>query len=273
MHCAYWRLTHDPFLAIGAHHAWFPAGDHDEALSRMLYAVERSHRCGMIWGDTGLGKSRLLQEIGRQTKRPSTRVVYIDLTGLDRIELAIALANGCGAGFDATVSAAAAWVFLEDWLRGRAAVTGHVVWLLDNVDTTAESVEPDVLRLARLAERTHTVSTMILAMQRPGLTEQLHSFADFVVELTPWSHDESREFVTRLLTSTDGSPDLFTEGAWEILCDAGNGYPLRLMRIAEVALVAGCALEASHLDADILAAVVHQLGWARTKSRAMLPVA
>lgn len=272
MHCAYWRLTHDPFQANSPDHAWFPSGDHDEALSRMLYVIERGHRCGMVWGPTGIGKSRLLREIRRQIPHLSTTIVSADLTGLNRSDFALALANACGAGLKPTTSSATAWTYLEDWVRGRAAVQGRVVWILDELDTAAESIEPDALRLARLAERSRTASTMILALQRPGLTVQLSSFADFIVELTPWSADESRAFVSHALDSVGGSTDIITDDAWDVLLDAAAGNPQRLMRITEVGLVAGCVMETSELTADLLTAVVHQLGWEVTEHRAMLTV-
>ncbi len=261
MHAAYWQLTHDPFAPRGRETAWFPAGDHDEALSRMLYVMERTHRCGMIWGDRGLGKSRLLRELRRQGASRSTSLVPVDLTGLNRAEFVNALANACGAGLKATASVATAWTFLEDWLIGRAAVSHRVVWLLDELDATAESLECDVLRLARLGERIRVTNTIIFAVQRPGLTEHLAGYADFAVGLTPWSPEESREFITQILVSAGGGEAMLTEDAWELLLEAGWGNPQRLMRITEVALIAGAALEADEITGELLSAVVHQLGW------------
>lgn len=270
MHCDYWRLTHDPFRPHEVEHAWSPAGDHDEALSRMLYVVERGHRCGMVTGTEGSGKSRLLRELRRQVPKAATTLISVDLTGTTRSEFAATLVHACGCGVAPTAPAPAAWTALEDWLIGRAALHRRVVWLLDGIDAAAESVETDLLRLSRLAERSRVTGTLLLAVQRPGLLEQLTPFADFVVELTPWDGNESRQFVTQALVSAGGTESMLTEEAWDELIDAGQGNPRRLMRIAEVALLAGCAMEATELTGDLLSAVVHQLGWETTASHTML---
>jgi type II secretory pathway predicted ATPase ExeA len=272
MHTAHGLLKHNPFDTHGPDRAWFPGGDHDEALSRMLYLVERGHGCGVVWGDHSIGKSRLLREIRRQSRQPSTTVLSLDVTGLSRSELAVTLANQCGAGFPAQTSSLMAWTALEDWLRGRAALHHHVVLLIDELDAAAESLESELLRLVRLLERTQTPGTMILAVQRPGWIEQLSTLADFVMELPAWDDDDSRSFIEQSLRNAGGSADMIADSAWPELLAAGHGHPRRLMRIMEVALLAGGVLESSQLSAELIAAVVHQLGWQSAETPHMLPV-
>lgn len=272
MHCDYWQLTHDPFRTNSLERAWFPAGDHDEALSRMLYVIERRCPCGLIWGGTGLGKSRLLHEIHRNIPRSSATVLPVDLTGLNRSDFALALVNTSGTGLIPAESASTAWSILEDWLLGRAAMNMPIVWLFDALDAAGESIERDVLRLARLAARAHVSNTIIVTLQNLGLTEQIAAFADFKVELTPWTAEESREFVLRTLLSAGGSTDIIAEDAWDLLLDAGQGHPQRLLRMLEVALIAGSVMEAPQITAELLAAVVNQLGWSEIAPVSMLSV-
>ncbi len=261
MYCDYWQLTRDPFRTNSPDRPWFPAGDQDEAISRMLYVIERGYPCGLIWGGSGLGKSRILHEIRRQVPQSSRTVFSLDVTGLSRSDFAVALANAGGAGLPANASASIAWNHLEDWLLGRAAMNVKTVWLLDALDAAGESVELDVLRLARSAARAHAAHTIILTLQRPGLAERLQTFADFTVELTPWTAEESREFVLQTLLSAGGSDEMIATDVWDLLLDAGQGNPQRLLRMLEVALIAGSVMEVPQIDADLLAAVVHQLGW------------
>lgn len=259
MHAAHEKLTYDSFR--GSDPAWFPAGDHDEALSRMLYLIERGYRCGMVCGASGSGKTRTLQEIGRHISKAGTAVRRLDLTGFSRADFVITLANACGAGLKSTASASAAWSFLEDWLAGRVALNGRAVWLLDEVDAAAESVALDILRLARLAARHGVMNSIILTVERPGLAQPLADFSDFMVTLSPWSTDESREFITMQLQAAGKPESLLDDEAWDELLHAGQGNPQRLLRITAITLAAGEALGVSRLSSDLLSAVIHQLGW------------
>ncbi len=272
MHAEHRQLPHNPVDDFGSDTAWFPGGDHDEALSRMLYLVERGHGCGLIWGETGAGKSRLLREIQRQVRTPSTTVISLDLSGLSRADFTAGLLNQCGVGNSLTAAMSAAWIVLEDWLCGRTALQNRVVWLFDGLDAAAEALEPELLRLARLVERTQTRSTMIITVPGPGLIDHRGSFADFVAELSPWDHDDSRAFIEHFLKNAGGSTDMVAESAWSELLAAGQGNPRRLLRIMEVALAAGGALGTPQLSTELITAVIHQLGWTAHEAVRMMPV-
>lgn len=261
MHAVHWQPTHNPFDTHGSDRAWFPAGDHDEALSRMLYLVERGCGCGLVRGAHGFGKSRLLREIHQQVRSAATTIIPLNLTGMDRTSFAVLCASGCSAGFDATTASSVAWTYLEDWLRGRAAVHGRVIWLFDDFDVTRESLAPEVLRLGRLAERICARNVLIVAGQRVDDDAALTAFADFTTRLTAWDEFTSREFVTQILTDAGRPADLITDAAWAELLTAAAGNPQRLLRIMEVALVAGGVLESAHITSELITAVADQLGW------------
>src|SRR5262249_31058507 len=161
----------------------------------------------------------------------------------------------CGFAPSVETSTARAWQDIEAWLHGRAALRSGVTWLIDEFDAAAESPETDVERLIRLAERTGARCSVIVALQRPGLASRLADLSDFLVELTPWNHADSRRFIHAALASAEAPTALFTEDGLDALIDDADGLPSRLLRIAEVALIAGRVLEAEQLDAELIHAV------------------
>ncbi|HET6422295.1 MAG TPA: hypothetical protein VFG20_01350 [Planctomycetaceae bacterium] len=253
-------------------HAWFPGGDHDEALSRMMYLVERGEGCGLIRGPAGSGRSRLLHELHRQSRLASTVVVPLNVTGWDRTMFPVAVANACGAINDAAASPTVAWTGLEDWLRGRTVVQGRVLWLFDDFDLARESLEPEFGRLARLAERTHTPSVLIATVADETSLEVLRRWVDFTVELTPWDADTSREFVEQTLLTDGPARVMIDDDAWEELIVAGEGRPSRLLRLMEVAVLAREVMQADSISAELIHAVAGQLGGTSHASARMLPV-
>lgn len=271
MQTAHWSPTHNPFDTRGPDRAWFPGGDHDEALSRMLYLVECGRGCGLIHGTSGSGKSRLLREIQKQARNAATTIVPLNLTGVDRTTFAVLCANGGGAGLDAMTAPSVVWTFLEDWLRGRALVRRRVIWLFDDLDAARESLAPELMRLGRIGERTGVSSVMIVAGQQSHGDAALTTFADFVMELTPWDESTSREFVAQILTDAGRSADVITDAAWSELMTAAEGNPQRLLRMMEIALVAGGVLESAQVTSELMTAVADQLGWSARRAM-FLPV-
>lgn len=266
------HLADNPFTPQGTNRNWFPGGDHEEALSRMLYLAERGDGNGLLCGPRGSGKTRLLRELRQQVRSASRTVVELNVSGWDRGAFIVAAANAGGAMLPPTASAPAAWNALEDWLRGRAAVRQRVVWLLDDVDCAAESLAIDLQRLARLAEMASTPCVIITTMEHEDEETAWRANVDFVVKLTSWDDETCHRFIEQLLEGAGGSSDMLEPAAWEELLSAGQGQPSRLLRMMEVAVLASRALEAEQVTVDLIAAVAQQLGWGSGRTHARFPV-
>lgn len=266
------HLVDNPFTPQGANRTWFPGGDHEEALSRMLYLAERGSGNGVLCGPRGSGKSCLLRELRRQVRSAARTVIELNVSGWDRGAFCVAAANAGGAMLPPTASAQAAWNALEDWLRGRAAVRQRVVWLLDDVDCAAESLAIDLQRLARLAEMASTPGVIITTMEHEDQETAWRANVDFVVELTPWDDETSHRFIEQSLERAGGSSEMLEPAAWDELLSAGQGQPSRLLRMMEVAVLASRALEAEQVTVDLITAVSQQLGWGSGRSRSRMHI-
>lgn len=256
---SFWHLTASPF-ADRRGGPFFPGGDHEEALARLLYAAEEQRGAGIVYGPAGVGTSRVLQEVRRQLPRRGRVCLQGDLTGVSVEEFASRLVRWTGASPLLDRS----WERFEDWSRGQARLGRQQVWLFDEADAARESLESELLRLLRLNEATRAASTMLLAVGHPGVMERLIERAEFVIELTPWDPEDSQSFVATALRRVGGTEDILTADGWDALIEAAAGLPLRLQQLTEVALVAGSVLQASRLDGELVSAVAQQLGWAST---------
>jgi len=266
------HLADNPFASHGPDRNWFAGGDHEEALSRMLYLAERGVGSGVICGVSGSGKTQLLRELRRELRSSSRTIVELNVAGWDRTTFVVAVANACGAMLSPAAPVQIAWAAVEDWLRGRSAVRNRVVWLLDDVDCAAESLMTELRRLARLSESTSTPSVFIAAMEQDDSEPAWRANVDFVMELTPWDDDTSRGFIEELLRGAGGSRDMLDPAAWEELLAAGQGVPARLLRMMEVTVLASRAMDAEQVSVELMTAVAHQLGWSDHRSHSRLPV-
>ncbi|HUQ68467.1 MAG TPA: ATP-binding protein, partial [Planctomycetaceae bacterium] len=101
-----------------------------EALSRLLFVVENQRDFAVLCGPVGVGKTRLLEELQRQSRSTGRSVVRIDAGGLDRRELPQALLAACQTWSDPR----SAWKTLEDVIAGRGLSGNGGVWIVDHIE-------------------------------------------------------------------------------------------------------------------------------------------
>ena len=71
MYTKYWGLQESPFRGSLDPRYYFNSPSHDEALARLQFVVENQRRLALTLGDSGSGKSLLLQIYARPTNGSS----------------------------------------------------------------------------------------------------------------------------------------------------------------------------------------------------------
>ena len=68
----HWGLRSDPFPDRDA--LYVPLPGHQEAVARLVHAIEAGHRLAVLAGASGLGKTRVLRQALAEARTPSRRV-------------------------------------------------------------------------------------------------------------------------------------------------------------------------------------------------------
>src|SRR5260370_40516061 len=80
---AHWGLTEAPFRGAFDARFFYESPTHEEALARLQFLVEERQRLGLLLGETGTGKSMLLEVFARNLRRNGSQVANISLAGAD----------------------------------------------------------------------------------------------------------------------------------------------------------------------------------------------
>ena len=97
---------------------------------------------------------------------------------------------------------------------------------------------------------------LLPAIERmPGLEERL----GVKCLLRPLTIDETASYVSHRLQSAGAKRALFEQNAWETLFDLTQGFPRRINRLCDLALLIGFAEERSGISSEQLEAVHHEL--------------
>ncbi len=111
MLCSHWGLRRDPFGEVGVGYVSTPT--HDEAVARILHAVEAGERRVTLTASTGLGKTTVLAAALKRLHLPRRRIARV-VAPLDGTSLLAELAGGLGMATGRLADRANAWRTLSD---------------------------------------------------------------------------------------------------------------------------------------------------------------
>jgi type II secretory pathway predicted ATPase ExeA len=263
MYQAYWGLGQPPFRANLDPRFFYQAPTQDEALARLHFLVEEGRTLGLLLGESGSGKSLLLEVFALALGQVGRQRALVDLVGLDPHEFLWLLAGQLGIEIGST---AAEFVL-------QRAVTDHIIanryqqiatiLLLDDADEAHAEVLDQIVRLAQFDVSREARLTIVLTA-RPqrvyDLGVRLLELADLRIDLEGWEADDTAAFVKRALTEAGRSTPIFSEAALGRLHELTGGTPRRVKQLADLALLAGAGQNLAQIEPNTLDSVFHELG-------------
>lgn len=248
MYRAHWGLSRDAFPSGITRDRFFVAGAQTEALARLRYVVEGRRRFALLVGEHGSGKSALLDAFARERRQFATRTALFSAAGLTAADLYWQFAAAVAIGPQTLHSPARLFQKLADFAMTARLQRAHVLLLLDDMDQAGPDFVTQLARLANTEAATPWL-TVVLATT-PAASDRLGgALLDAVemrVEVEPWDQAETVCYVQHALVAAGRDEPVFTEEALASLFALSDGYPRRVNRIAERALIIS-ALEAAQV--------------------------
>ncbi len=240
---------------------FYESPTHQEALSRLHFLVEHRRRLGLLLGDSGSGKSRLLQVIAGQLRRQGSVVAHVNLIGCVPRELLWSLAAQLGTNPADDEPLFTLWRDVADCLSENRIQQRPTVILLDDADHAASEVLTHIERLLHADASTESRLTLIVAAQRGRLAQlgpRLLDEAELRIELEFWDEDDTAAFLHESSTSHNQAT-AFNPSAAACLHQLGRGVPRRVGQLAELARLAGAGSQLCHIDAQTVEGVYEEL--------------
>jgi general secretion pathway protein A len=262
MYANYWGLAESPFKNTLESRWFYESPGHEEALARLMFLVEHRRRCGVLSGPSGTGKSLVLELLRREAGRSGGEVALVDVleTGGREMLWEVLATLGLSPGFDD--SQYGLWRRLHDHVLANRSARVPLVLIFDHFDRAHSDCVIAVERLQRLSSGAHSGLTLILGVgneRAAGLGRTLRDISDLRIELAPFDREQTQQYVETLLARAGSDRPLFDQSALDHLFDETRGVPRALNRLCDLALLAGMADQATHVDATIVSAAAEEL--------------
>jgi general secretion pathway protein A len=264
MQLDHWQLNESPFRSVLDPERFYPGSSHDEALARLEYLVDARRRLGVLLGESGVGKSLILQVAAERLARKDCVVATVDAVGLGTRELLWQLAANLGAAPRDTSDMVHLWRLVADRVAENRMQNIGTVLIVDDAGQTGPDVLTQIVRLARLDATPAARWTIVLAaeaLQAARWSETLRELVDLRIDLEPWSEADTVGFVQTTLVEAGRFDPVFDDRGLAAIYDLTGGVPRRVVRLADLALVAGAAAEVDVIDAATVHTAFGELNW------------
>lgn len=228
----HYQLSHDPFAPRVPGFKFFPA-QRKPVLGQLHHLARYSHLMLVVTGPVGSGKTLLRQALVASTNKQSVQSVVVSARGAsDAASVLGQVAQSLNVAKPEVQAILSKVVQL--------ALTGQEVYLLvDDAEQLEESALQALLELAAgVAEgRPH-----VFLFGEPSLIARLDEFsADeerfHVIELAPYTEDETREYLEQRLDGAGRGIDVFTREQLADIHENADGWPGIINQVARDTLI------------------------------------
>ncbi|MEZ6116208.1 MAG: AAA family ATPase [Pirellulaceae bacterium] len=267
MYEEYWQLDRKPFESNADAHFYYPSESHQGAILKLRYAVENSSGCALITGAPGLGKTQVVQALLAQLPdnlTPCVNLVFPQMPAdqlLDYIadELAGIPAKGKVNSIEESIRR------IQSTLQANSEAGKKAVLVVDEAHLISDEGIFDTLRLLLNFDTTSQSKLALVLVgqagilpildRRPGLEERM------VVKcmLRPLTEDETASYIQHRLAQAGGSSDIFEPEAIEAVFGITRGFPRKINRLCDLALLVGFAQELTAINAEHIESVSEEL--------------
>lgn len=259
MYESYWRMREQPFRDDVDPRWYCGTAVHEEALSRMLFAIDQRRQLAALTGASGTGKTLVLHSLEHEMRRQPREVALIDAADRDAIELLWQINGALGLAPSEHDSSARLWRCLEDYLKGMSFARRHTTLILDEPDLNADSAGL-VNRLIRLAE-SPWLTLMLAARRLPGLLagNPPSELVDIQAVLHPMNLADTERYIEQRVRLANGPDGLFSPETVEAIQRHSRGFPRLVNHICDLTLLAAMDLERPSIDGELIHIVCSEL--------------
>lgn len=262
MYEEYWGLTTKPFENTPDPKFFYYSSQHEEGLSRLLYAVRERKGLGMLTGIFGCGKTLVGRTLFKELDKDIYRMAFIANPYLSYEELLMHIVyNLGGKDLPERKTEVLVNVILEklgEILENNMRDGKRTVVIIDEAHVIRDKHVWEEMRLILNFQHEDSFLLTLLLLGQPELQELIDSNKQFAQRVAVRCHlgnlneEETKKYILHRLSVCGKTQPVFTEDAYKLIHKKSGGIPRRINHICDLALFTGFGKEASVISEEII---------------------
>lgn len=264
MYLDYWGLLEFPFENISRSSFFYRSPQHEEAMTRLLYATQHRKGAAMLTGEVGSGKTTVSRAFMGQLAKHAYEVLTIINPVLTSTELikAIFMKMGLEPNSD---SKSLLWETIHQRLGQKAQQGLRTVLVVDEAHVIEDRSTFEHLRMLlnmQLEER--FLITMILMGQpllreKVAATKPLEEWIPVKYHMSPLNFEHVVRYVLFRMRKAGATRGIFTKDSFRLIYEYSQGIPLRINNLCDRSLLIGLLRKAKVVHPKIVSEALEDL--------------
>ena len=279
MYEQYWGLKERPFQNTPDPRFFYYSSQHEEALTRLVYAIEEQLGAAMLTGIFGCGKTMVVHALFEElAKSGNYKIAYVTNPQLGATEMLRSIAYYIGVPNLPEKKTDIMTDFLvekiEETLKNNWADGKHTVLVIDEAHLIEDKAIQEELRLLLNFQLPDRFLLSLLLVGQPELRRNMDNNKQFSqrvaikCHLDRFNEEDTKKYIMHRLKvagchpdkCTPGKPELlFTEAALKLIFEGSGGIPRRVNHICNMALLSGYGKNIQRIDTDIIHDVIKEM--------------
>lgn len=269
MYEEYWKLKEKPFDNNYDLRFLYLSLQHEEAVTRLLYAIKDRRHGVVLSGQYGSGKSIILNYLIHRVREMSDsyRVIQITDPIMTMAEFFREFLNQLGSPLFEDSSRPVLSATLLKSLIAIHDQGGHTVVAIDEADLIDERTMQEMRLLLDFCHPQTQASLLTLVLcgclgdESEGhlRSQALRQRIPIRCQLDSLDFDQCVEYVNHRLNVAGQPNPLFTDAAIQLIAEASKGAPRAINNICDLSLFLGASRNVPKVDADIVEAVTQEI--------------
>ncbi len=257
MHIDYWKFNKLPFENIPDPDFFYESRAHQEAITRLLFAVESHKMLSLLTGDYGSGKTMVCQTVIERLPANAHHVAMLTNPTMDATDLTREIISQLGGDAPAKDKYEVMHTF-KDLLERHAVAGRHCTAIIDEAQLITN---PAVLEELRLLLNVQTANRSSMTLVLAGQTElndvvktipQMRQRISLKYHIPHLDSDEVAPYMRYRLAAAGGDIHIFNEAAIHEIGRLSQGNPREINALADLALLFGSLTQQSEIGADLI---------------------
>jgi general secretion pathway protein A len=265
MYEEYWKLKEKPFENTPDPRFLYYSQRHEEALSRMLYAVRERKGAAILTGEYGSGKTLLSRVLLEELLQEHYQTALIFNPRLPPLELIKEIIYQLGSDILSLSNKTDALHSLNEILYKNRKDNKNTVIVIDEAQAIGEEDSFEELRLLLNFQLNDNFLLTLILLGQPELKEKIDNLPQLRQRLAVRYHlkalteAETEEYIKHRLGVVGAKQQIFSEDACKEIYYFSAGIPRRINNICDMALLVGCGEGLNKIGKKIIKEVAEDL--------------